>query len=220
MKRSLRDRLVTGLSRYLLRALASTWRITEDVPEDCRGIVEGTEQAVIVFWHGGMLPVWFRFRGHKNAALISSSRDGEILSNYLQHSLGYTTIRGSSSRGGSEALVEIVEALQTRSCLITPDGPRGPARQAKAGALIAAHRTGRPMLLAGWNSNRCWRFQSWDSMKVPKPFARIRFRYCKYATSSHRHIHTSKRTTITSDRRITSNELLQFSNALDEISGI
>jgi lysophospholipid acyltransferase (LPLAT)-like uncharacterized protein len=218
MNRSLRDRLVIAFSRYALRALASTWRVQEEVPDDCMSILKGEEPAVIVFWHGGMLPVWFRFRNRNYSALVSGSRDGEILSNYLQRSLGYTTIRGSSSRGGSEALAEIVEALCTRSCLITPDGPRGPVHEAKAGALIAAQRSGRKVLVAGWSSSSSWRFRSWDSMRVPRPFARIKFRYCIFDTHSTNSIPATEAPGTTADRKVTSVELARLSTALDVVS--
>jgi lysophospholipid acyltransferase (LPLAT)-like uncharacterized protein len=211
--------MVIALSRYVLRTLASTWRVEEEVPEDCRSILEGEVPAVICFWHGGMLPVWYRFRNRGYSALISGSRDGENLSNYLERSLGFTTIRGSSSRGGSEALAEIVEALRTRSCLITPDGPRGPAHEAKAGALIAAYRSGRQVLLAGWSSSRNWRFNSWDSMCVPQPFARINFRYCIFVATPDNIVSPALRISTNTDRQVTSSELVHLSEALDRVSG-
>src|SRR5436305_6379917 len=91
-------------ARLLLRGIAMTWRVREEIPDDCRPILEGRELAVIAFWHGKMLPVWYRFRNGGRVALISASGDGDILAIYLQRSLGYSVIRGSSSRQGKEAL--------------------------------------------------------------------------------------------------------------------
>jgi lysophospholipid acyltransferase (LPLAT)-like uncharacterized protein len=219
MSYSLGDRSLFLLARWLLRLLAATWRIREVVPDECRSILVGEELAVIAFWHGGMLPVWFRFRKRGAAALISSSRDGEILARYLDSSLGYQVIRGSSSRGGGEALASVVKSLENRSCLITPDGPRGPARQAKAGALIAAQRSGRRVLLAGWHSNRCWKFGSWDSMAVPIPFGQVEFRYCIFDLPHHTQ---STSTTANAechppDQWIDNDELARFSETLDTL---
>jgi hypothetical protein len=171
-------------ARLLLRGLAITWRVREEIPDDCRAILDGREIALVAFWHGKMLPVWYRFRRGRRVALISASGDGEILANYLHRSLGYSVIRGSSSRGGKEALEALVSALGSQTCLITPDGPQGPPRQAKAGVLVASARSGRPVLLVGWRATRSWHARSWDSMEVPYPFARLDFRYCKIDPSN------------------------------------
>lgn len=166
--------------RWLLFALSKSWRIHEEIPDDIIPIIQGDIPAVLVFWHGGMFPIWYRFRGGRFSGLISASRDGEILSQYMEKTLGYRhVIRGSSSRGGSEALQQIVATLSQSSCLITPDGPRGPAERAKPGALIAARRTGRSIVAIGWSARRTIQLRSWDSMRIPWPFSRVNFRYCK-----------------------------------------
>lgn len=168
------------LLRALLGAISATWRYRETMPDDVASMMNGSTPNVIVFWHGRMLPVWYRFRGKGYAALISGSRDGELLARYLERSLGYAdVIRGSSSRGGSRALADMVDALRQRSCLVTPDGPRGPSRLAKAGALVAAARAGRGVIGVGWSCRRSIVFGSWDRMAVPWPFSRIDIRYCK-----------------------------------------
>lgn len=172
--------------RFGLRLLGSTWRYREVVPPECSAIVAGDEPAVIAFWHGGMFPVWHRFRRQRPAAMVSASNDGTLLADYLTRGLGYArVIRGSSSRGGSEALHEMTDALAGRSCLITPDGPRGPARQAKPGALVASMRSRRRLLLAGWNCRHAVRLRSWDSMSIPFPFSSIDIRYCIFEIPQH-----------------------------------
>jgi lysophospholipid acyltransferase (LPLAT)-like uncharacterized protein len=170
--------------RVGLRLLSATWRVRESVPDDCRDIIEREAHGIIAFWHGKMFPVWYRFRRRNYSALISASRDGELLAGYLSRSLGYTeVIRGSSSKGGSRALAEMAEVLESRTLLITPDGPRGPARSAKPGVLIAATRAAVPVVLAGWSCR--WRvtLRSWDSMEIPYPFSKINFRYCRFDDS-------------------------------------
>ncbi len=184
MRGGLKDRLTAALLPRLLRTLSLTWRIREEIPSDCRPIVEGSSVAVIAFWHGQMFPLWYRFRNRRWGALISGSRDGEILADYLTGQLGYgELIRGSSSRGGREALERAVEVLgkrgegEGRTLLITPDGPRGPNREPRPGALILAERSGHQLMLAGWRCSRSIRFRSWDRMEIPLPFALITFRY-------------------------------------------
>ncbi len=214
-----------AILRWGLRLLSATWRYREDVPPECRGIVDGNETAAIAFWHGRMLPVWHRFRAHKGAALVSGSRDGELLAGYLRQGLGYReVIRGSSSRGGSEALAAMVAALEHRSCLITPDGPRGPAREAKAGALVAAARAGRRVLAVGWNCRRAWRLRSWDGMEIPYPFSIINFRYCIFdmpesSATSDSHRHSAPSASVAEGRvRISGGTLQAFSQALTMVN--
>ncbi len=171
------------LFRIALILLSRTWRIRENIPEDCRPIIEQRQIGVIAFWHGKMLPIWYCFRKKGCSALISSSNDGTILFHYLDESLHYhEIIRGSSSRDGGEALHQMVDVLQRRSCLITPDGPRGPALKPKAGVLIASQRSQKQLLLVNWSSSKSYSVNSWDSMSIPLPFARINMNYFLFNT--------------------------------------
>ncbi len=199
-------RATSFVLRWGLRLLGATWRYREqwvgapaadtphadvpntDVPNtDVPNTDVPNAPAVIAFWHGAMLPVWYRYRRRGATALVSASPDGALLAGYLERSLRYErVIRGSSSRGGSEALALVVEALAERPCLITPDGPRGPARQAKAGALVAAQRAGVPVVAVGWWCRRAVRLRSWDGMRIPLPFSIINFRYCIFDLSTER----------------------------------
>jgi|GEM_PF-2560645 len=172
--------LTSLLLRGVLRTLSATWRYREEMPEDVAAALAGPAPVLIAFWHGKMFPVWYRFRRSGASALISGSRDGELLARYLERSLGYIdVIRGSSSKGGSRALGELVAMLGERSCLITPDGPRGPARRAKVGALVASRRAGCDCIGVGWSCRRAFIFNSWDRMEIPWPFSVINIRYCK-----------------------------------------
>lgn len=216
-------RLQGGILRWGLRLLSATWRYREEIPPECRPILEGREIAVVAFWHGRMLPVWYRFRGGSFAALVSGSRDGELLAGYLLRGLGYPqVIRGSSSRGGSEALAAIVEVLEERSCLITPDGPRGPAGEAKAGALVAAARAGRRVMAVGWRCRRSWRVRSWDRMEIPYPFSKVYIRYCIFdavKTGEEKEGKSGEKIADMTDRgaaRISDEALRRFARVLDE----
>lgn len=149
----------------LLRILAATWRIRL-----CGTIPGGT--CVIAFWHGSMLPVWKFFSGTNSAAVVSRSRDGEILSALLA-SWHYRLIRGSSSSGGRETLAAMTEAATVGKVLITPDGPRGPKCVAKAGAALAVQRAVADLVCCRVEISRKILLRSWDSFAVPLPFARI-----------------------------------------------
>lgn len=182
---SFRDRAISFLLRNLLRLLAATWRYREEVEPGAEPILEGAEPAVIAFLHGKMLPMWYRFRGGRFAALVSTSRDGQLLVDYLERSLHYgTVVRGSSSKGGRAAFAAMVRLLgeEGRPLLVTPDGPRGPAGIPKRGSLHAAQLAGRRVMVAVWRADRVVRLKSWDAMEIPYPFSVIKCRYCTMQT--------------------------------------
>jgi hypothetical protein len=111
------------------------------------------------------------------AILISTHADGEIITR-VALSLGNRAVRGSSSRGGARALLELAAQLQSGSDVaVTPDGPRGPRRVFAAGAVVAAMRARAPIVALGATVDRFWRLRSWDRLVIPKPFARITVRY-------------------------------------------
>jgi lysophospholipid acyltransferase (LPLAT)-like uncharacterized protein len=106
------------------------------------------------------------------AALISASRDGGLLSQTFGH-FGVTPIRGSSSRRGAQALIELVTALREGyHVAITPDGPRGPKYTIQPGIISLAQLSGAPIVPAGATISAKKELRSWDSFQIPLPFAR------------------------------------------------
>ena len=115
-----------------------------------------------------MLLPWYLQRD-KNvvSALISKSKDGELLGRILKR-WNYTVIRGSSSVGGDVALSIMIDyAKNKNSIAITPDGPRGPAHKLKAGAVITAKKSGLPLVLLGIGYKNKKTLKSWDTFQVP-----------------------------------------------------
>lgn len=103
--------------------------------------------------------------------LISPSREGEMMSRLAQ-AHGVTPIRGSSSRTGSQALESLADAVNRGvSPMMYGDGPRGPAKVFKPGAVVLASRTGAPLFLIGAAVDRFWQLKSWDAHRIPKPFS-------------------------------------------------
>lgn len=132
-----------------------------------------------VYWHAHQLfPIRFllahRAAGLKLGFLISPSVDGEIPALLVQRAGGYA-IRGSSSNTGARALRDYYEAVvkQGVSPSITPDGPHGPRRQFKPGAILVAQMTGRPILPMAFAASRVFLFPTWDRFALPWPLARI-----------------------------------------------
>jgi len=122
---------------------------------------------VLAFWHGTMILPWYLQRNKNFAALISKSKDGELLGRLLKR-WNYNVIRGSSSVGGDVALGIMVDyAKHNNSIAITPDGPRGPAFKLKAGAVITAKKSGVPLVLLGIGFKNKKLLKSWDTFQVP-----------------------------------------------------
>jgi len=132
---------------------------------------------LFTLWHGQMLPILWQHRDQGIAIVISEHRDGEIIAQIAQR-LGCRSIRGSTSRGGSRALLALARELsEGRDAAITPDGPRGPAHRFAPGALVAAQRSGQPMVLIGAHARSAWQLGSWDRFIIPKPFTRVTIAY-------------------------------------------
>jgi lysophospholipid acyltransferase (LPLAT)-like uncharacterized protein len=169
---------VTGiLGQGLVSGLFATTRWTEVGHHHLDALRSKGQRVVFVFWHGEMLPLIQRHRHEDIVCLVSQHGDGEYVTQIL-HRKGFGTARGSSTRGGSKGLRELLRAARDGHDLaVTPDGPKGPARVFKPGALVAAQLTGLPMLPLAVSASSAWRTRSWDGFMVPRPFARIRIVY-------------------------------------------
>ncbi len=130
-------------------------------------------QKIYVFWHEYILfPL--HMRGHSNLAmLLSQHRDADILSELARH-LGFEFVRGSSSRGGTSALRELLRKSRHMNLTITPDGPRGPRRVLAQGPIYLSSKLGMPLVAMGFGYDRPWRLRSWDRFAIPKPYSHAR----------------------------------------------
>lgn len=161
----------------LLRVLACTWRIREVNRAASQALRDAKRPVIFTLWHGEMLPLLWHHRGEGITVLVSEHGDGEIIARVAE-SLGFHTVRGSTSRGADRALLGMSRVVERGGDLaFTPDGPRGPAKTFAPGALIVAQRTGAPVVTLGVDARRCWRLGSWDRFMIPKPFARITIAY-------------------------------------------
>ncbi|MEO8561478.1 MAG: lysophospholipid acyltransferase family protein [bacterium] len=157
--------------------LATTWRYRVINGSVVGAAHDEGKRVIYALWHGELLPLLWLHRSQDIALVISEHRDGEIIAR-IAETLGYATIRGSSSRGGSRALIGLMRELEGgRDAAVTPDGPRGPAHVFAPGAAIAAQRTGALIVPIRASASRAWRLKSWDRFLVPKPFARVEVVY-------------------------------------------
>ena len=161
------------LGAGFLRLLGATWRVRYVHADVVQRLRASRTPIVFVLWHGELLPLLYAHRRRGVAVLISEHADGELIAQVAVR-LGFTTVRGSTSRGAARALIGLTRAVERGADLaITPDGPRGPARSVAPGALVVAHRTGSPLIAATARASSSWRLGSWDRFVVPKPFAKI-----------------------------------------------
>jgi lysophospholipid acyltransferase (LPLAT)-like uncharacterized protein len=177
MSRELKYAVAARIARGLLDAVLGTARFEVEGQEYHLEPRKAGRPVVFVLWHGRLLPLTWYHRRQNLVTLISRSADGEYIARIVEQ-WGYTTVRGSSSRGGGQALREMVRYGRSgRSLAITPDGPRGPRQKVKPGALLASQLTGAPLIPVAASTERAWWFEGWDRFLVPKPFATIRVAY-------------------------------------------
>lgn len=150
-----------------------------------------------VIWHNRVLWATYLvmkyFQGGKLFVLVSPSRDGAILTEFLRH-FNVESIRGSSSKGSIKALITaITEGKCGNSIGLTPDGPRGPKYKMKRGAFEICKQTGSEFVFIRVDIKNYWRFNSWDNFILPKPFGNVvihsfRFKnYEEFESSSEEH---------------------------------
>lgn len=171
--RRIQARLISSVGYRLIAFLGSTlhWR-TEGL-EHFDAIVKGGRRPIMAFWHGRILPAAFYFRRRGIVVITSENFDGEWIAGIIER-FGYGTARGSTSRGGQRALLQLTRDLAAgRPAGFTLDGPRGPARVAQPGALWLAKATGNPVLPFHLEADRHWTLRSWDRTQIPKPSAKV-----------------------------------------------
>ena len=160
--------LVIKLLLYSCRVIK-----VEGREKETEALAQSQGKAVYATWHQRVI-FHGRHLAHKNlTVMISQSRDGEYATR-LVSLFGHPNVRGSSTRGGPLALKELTQKIKEGGRAgILADGPLGPARVAKIGAVIMAHEARVPLIPLIWGADRCWTLNSWDRFLIPKPFARI-----------------------------------------------
>ena len=161
----------------VIRAVGATLRFNVEGQEHWDEAARGGRLPIYTFWHDRIFAGTYFFRGRRIVIMTSQSFDGEYIARFIQR-MGYGAVRGSSTRGGVGALVELTRLVR-RGCPagFSIDGPRGPRHVAKMGAVLLAKKTGQPILPFGVNPERFWALKSWDRMQIPKPFTRVRVRF-------------------------------------------
>lgn len=170
-------RLLAWLTFWMLRGFCLTLRPTLVGEASGRAILEKGQPVLVALWHGRLLyflDLYMRhYRRFPFTVMVSRSRDGEFIAQILERG-GIHTIRGSSRRGGTRALLEVIERVRTgTTAVLTPDGPRGPRYRVQPGIITVAKKTGAPIIPTTYGAQ--WRkvVKSWDRFIIPLPFSRI-----------------------------------------------
>jgi lysophospholipid acyltransferase (LPLAT)-like uncharacterized protein len=162
---------VVGYPAIALLGWTLRWTVDGLVHHDA--IVRAGRQPILALWHGRILAGTLFWRRRGFIVMTSENYDGEWIARIITR-FGYGTARGSTSRGGAKALVQLKRDMAAgRPAAFTVDGPRGPARVAQPGAVWLAGATGNPILPFHTESDPHWTMSSWDETQVPKPFGRV-----------------------------------------------
>jgi lysophospholipid acyltransferase (LPLAT)-like uncharacterized protein len=181
---SLRQRLalwcISWAGYLLISMIGRTLRI--ECSSEPGGVPQGEMPPAMTigpFWHRAVIPATWFFRRRGIAVMTSRSFDGEYIARIIER-FGFVAVRGSSSRGGSGALLGMNRALAGgHIAAFTIDGPRGPRFVAKPGPVMLARMSGAPILCFYLAVDRPWILRSWDAMMIPRPFSKVHVRWTK-----------------------------------------
>lgn len=171
------SRLLARATDRAAKLLAQTWQLEVSGEQHVRRLRSQGVPLIYAVWHCQLLaPLWHR-RDEGITLLISTHDDAAHLA-AAAYRWGYRVVLGSSTRGGAGGLRRVVRALRSGGEVgVTPDGPLGPARVAKGGAVTAARLTAAAIVPVGCAASAAWRVGSWDGFLVPQPFAQVRIVY-------------------------------------------
>ncbi|MBN2396909.1 MAG: lysophospholipid acyltransferase family protein [Deltaproteobacteria bacterium] len=171
--------VISFIYRFV-RLYSATFRLTVEGEQRWMEHIQEGGRVLLCGWHQQFFPVlrYFKvYEPYRASVMISRSSDGEFISGVAKL-MGLHPVRGSSSRGGREALAGMIEALRARGLAIhILDGPTGPMGVVKAGAIRLAFAADAVIVPFYTSADRAWYAHSWDRFMVPKPFARVTIRY-------------------------------------------
>jgi lysophospholipid acyltransferase (LPLAT)-like uncharacterized protein len=162
--------LVSSVTAALTFLIGITMRWTVELEDG--SALDLSVPNIYVFWHECIFALAWRYSHRSMAVITSRSYDGEFIARTIEK-LGYTAVRGSSSKGGVGALLGMHDVIaHGKIAIFTIDGPRGPRHVAKPGPILLAKNTQVPVYCAHAAAASKWRLKSWDKMMIPKPFTR------------------------------------------------
>jgi hypothetical protein len=175
---SFKERVLIRLADWafflLIRLIGLTIRYETEGWENFEAIESEGKLPIYSFWHDRIFAGTYFFRNRGIVVITSQSKDGEYIARFIKR-LGYGSIRGSSTRGGTKALVEMIRCMkQGLPMAFSLDGPKGPRYVAKSGAVLLAKKTGNPMMPFVVECKHFFKLNSWDRLQIPRPFTAAR----------------------------------------------
>jgi len=166
---------IADLAFYLLISLIGlTMRFEVEGWEQHEQVMRSGGLPIYNFWHERIFLTTYWWRRRRIVVMTSQSFDGEYIARFIQR-FGYGAARGSSTRGGVGAVVEMARLMRAGCTTgFTIDGPKGPPRVAKMGSVLLAKKSGHPVLPITMALKRYWTLPSWDRFQIPKPFTRAK----------------------------------------------
>ena len=167
--RRLQAAAIATVGTPLMEMIGATYRWIERGTGHLARLERDRRPPIFAFWHGRIFAGTLYFRDRRIIVITSENFDGEWIARIIRK-FGYGTARGSSSRGGVKALVQLRRDMaHGYPAAFSVDGPRGPARVAQPGAIWLAGATGNPILPLHIEAAHCWTLRSWDRHQIPKP---------------------------------------------------
>ncbi len=175
---NLLNNIKISILTLLIRFLYGTCRWQVSGYNHIANLLDKQSSFIIAYWHSNMLIPYYSLAKHHFHILAGFHKDAE-LGVLIGKKLGWKFLRGSSSQKGSEVFQQIVKLLSKPNAVfaITPDGPKGPAKIPKPGAIRAAQKTGVPIIPVAGRSRRNWGFTNWDTFYITKPFSTIELKF-------------------------------------------
>jgi lysophospholipid acyltransferase (LPLAT)-like uncharacterized protein len=178
-KQRLLIRAAAGAFFLLIKLIGKTVRFETVGARHLEAIERDGKTPIYTVWHDRIFLGTYYLRNRRIVVITSQSFDGEYIARFLTW-FGFGTARGSSTRGGTRALVEMIRLMKKGlATAFTIDGPKGPRYVAKSGACLLAKKTGNPVLPFSVEAEKFWTIKSWDKLQIPKPFTRARFYYAE-----------------------------------------
>src|SRR5216110_2413028 len=174
---SFKDRLLIRAADFifylLIKLIGRTIKFEIEGWENWEAASRDGKIPIYTFWHNRVFLATYFWQRRSIVVMTSRSFDGEYIARFIQR-FGYGAARGSSTRGATGAVVEMVRLMRAGSPAgFTIDGPKGPRYVAKMGAVLLAKKTGNPVLPFTIAAERFWEIKgSWDRSQIPKPFTR------------------------------------------------
>lgn len=166
------------LTYFIGTMLLKTWRIKSVNRQSFDKCRQEGKCPVAVLWHDSLLPLSFNHYKDNIATIASDSKDGDLIT-YILKKWGYAVARGSSTRGGLKAAMNIIKTCRAekRTAAVTVDGPKGPRHEVKSGAVLIAKHLDNVIYVLTLKTDSFIRFNSWDKFIFPKPFAKVEVWY-------------------------------------------